>query len=120
MKELSLMDLPTIQAIGLSADDLTFDPRAQHHKGAGLHIRQMHLPAGKTSISHSHAEDHLSILASGSCRMISVEGVSSHTGPTCILIKTGIQYAITAASDVVWFCISDLAGDDDKLNSLGD
>lgn len=109
-----------IKNLNLSVDDVTFDPHGIHHKGAGLHIRQMSVPSGKTSITHKHDEDHLSILANGSCVMTSDEGSASYVGPACILVKRNIQYAITATSDLVWFCISDISGVDDSLVSLGD
>ena len=109
-----------VKAMRLAVDDVTFDPRGQHYRGAGLHVRQMHLPKGKTSITHRHGEDHLAVLARGACVLTSDEGVATHTSPTCISVKRGVQYAITATDDVVWFCISDISGDDDKLDSLGD
>jgi len=99
--------MKTIQLLGLTKEQLTFDPNGRHHYGAGLHIRQMSLPAGKTSITHNHEHDHLSVLASGSCVIRGDGSERVLHGPTCVPILAGIHYAITAQTDVEWFCISD-------------
>jgi mannose-6-phosphate isomerase-like protein (cupin superfamily) len=76
-----------------------------HHFSSGVYAKQMHLKKGYFALSHKHAYDHLSILASG-VAMVEVGGEkTTYTAPACIEIKAGKHHQITAMEDVTWFCI---------------
>lgn len=82
-----------------------------HHFGAHEYAKETHIPAGVVLTQHEHEYDHLSILAHGKA-LVCVDGVCfERTGPTCLNIPAGKQHSVTAATDVVWFCIH---GTDDK------
>ncbi len=77
----------------------------QHHFSAGVYAKQMRLNAGCMALSHKHAYDHLSILASGIAIVRTSEGEKRFIAPACIEIKAGLNHEIVALEDVVWFCI---------------
>lgn len=76
-----------------------------HHFSDGLYAKQMVIPAGHFAVTHAHAYDHLSILASGQAT-VEVDGVvTMHTAPACINIAAGKHHEVIALTDIVWFCI---------------
>ena len=84
---------------------IEIDLGIQHHFSSGVYAKQMHLPKGHFALSHKHAFDHMSILASG-IAVVVVDGKETvYTAPACIEIKAGHEHSITALEDVTWFCI---------------
>lgn len=81
------------------------DPQIVHHFSSGVYAKQMSIPKGFTALSHSHAFDHLSILASGKVIVSTDEGITEYTAPTAITIKAGVHHAIYAMQDSSWFCV---------------
>ena len=76
-----------------------------HFFGGGVYAKQTVIPAGVELLQHSHAFDHLSILATGSV-VVRVNGESTpYVGPACIVIKAGIPHAVKATTNAVWYCI---------------
>jgi hypothetical protein len=74
---------------------------------ANLYSRMMHFKnAGDTEVGHTHAFDHLTLLASGSIRLI-VEGkVSDFKAPHMIYIhKDKIHEVIALENNTVAYCI---------------
>jgi quercetin dioxygenase-like cupin family protein len=77
----------------------------EHHFGGGVYSKETRIPAGTTLAQHVHKHDHLSILASGHV-LVTVDGRSQHfKGPACLTIAAGKSHAVSALSDVVWYCI---------------
>ncbi|GAC1664566.1 MAG: hypothetical protein PVS3B2_00380 [Candidatus Dormibacteraceae bacterium] len=103
-----------MKALGapLSADDIT------HHLCAGIYAKQIRIAAGSVVMSHQHAFDHLSILASGHVRVITDAGEAIHTAPATILIRKGLNHAVHALADSVWFCVH--ATDETDLERIDD
>jgi quercetin dioxygenase-like cupin family protein len=77
----------------------------QHHFSAGVYAKQMHLPKGFTALSHSHAFDHLSLLAKGKVIVRTDKSVATYSAPFCITIEKNTHHSIEAIDDTVWFCI---------------
>lgn len=76
-----------------------------HHFGGGTYAKETLITAGETLSQHSHPHEHLSILASG-LAVVSCEGVTRRLrGPACITIPAHKRHAVTAVTDVIWYCI---------------
>lgn len=76
-----------------------------HNFSDGLYAKQMFVPQGYVIGQHAHKFSHLSILAKGKVIVRTDEGIAEYTAPACLEIKEGIQHAIEALEDTVWFCI---------------
>ena len=81
------------------------DPQIVHHFSDGLYAKQMVIPEGHVAVSHQHNYDHLSVLASGKVLLKTDTWDKVYTAPACINIEAGINHAIIALEDSVWFCI---------------
>jgi quercetin dioxygenase-like cupin family protein len=88
---------------------------------ANLYSRMMHFEkAGDIEIGHTHQFDHLTLLASGSLRVV-VDGVSSEfVAPHMIYIKADKNHELIALQDnTVAFCIHALR-DGDRVEDIID
>ena len=84
---------------------IDIDLQIKHHFAAGLYARQMLLPRGHFAVTHAHAYDHLSILASGEVTVETDGVVVSYQAPAVITILAGQHHRIEAQHDAVWFCV---------------
>lgn len=71
----------------------------------GVYAKELHIPAGFRLDSHSHAYDHLSVLARGSVRLTVAGSTRDVTGPCALTIMAGETHKLIALTDAVWFCI---------------
>lgn len=72
----------------------------------GVHINKFEIPKGTVLISHCHVYDHPSILASGEVELWLGPGRLQYLiGPTEVKIAAGVKHALTALTDVVWYCV---------------
>ena len=76
-----------------------------HNFSDGLYAKEMFVPQGYVIGQHAHKFSHLSILAKGKVIVRTDEGITEYTAPACLEIKEGINHAIEALEDTVWFCI---------------
>jgi len=76
-----------------------------HHFSDGLYAKQMFIPKGYMAGTHAHKFSHLSILAKGKVIVKTDDSEAIYDAPACIEIKEGINHAIEALEDSVWFCI---------------
>lgn len=81
------------------------DTLTKHHFSEGLYAKQMTLPAGYEALSHSHAYDHLSILAAGRVIVTTDAGQTEYVAPCCINIVKNTNHSIYALEDASWFCV---------------
>jgi quercetin dioxygenase-like cupin family protein len=77
----------------------------QHHFSDNLYAKEIILSAGSLVIQHKHKFDHLSILAKGKVIVLFDEDAVEYTAPACINIVKGVDHAIKALEDSVWFCV---------------
>lgn len=72
----------------------------------GVYAKELHIPAGFMLVSHSHPYDHLSILAAGVVTLTR-DGVlpAELRGPCAVTVAAGVEHALHAITDAVWFCI---------------
>ena len=71
----------------------------------GTLIRKIRIPKGYTAMSHQHHYSHLSLLAKGSVLVTTDNDSNKYVAPACIEIKAGVNHAILALEDCVWYCI---------------
>ena len=76
-----------------------------HNFSDGLYAKQMFVPKGYVIGQHAHKFSHLSVLAKGKVIVRTDDDVAEYTAPACLEIKEGINHAIEALEDTVWFCI---------------
>ena len=81
------------------------DLGVKHNFSDGLYAKEMFVPKGYIVGQHAHKFSHLSILAKGKVIVRTDEGVTEYSAPACLEIKEGINHAIEALEDTVWFCI---------------
>ena len=77
----------------------------KHNFSDGMYAKEMFIPKGYVVGQHAHKFSHLSILAKGKVVVRTDEGVAEYAAPACLEIKEGINHAIEALEDTVWFCI---------------
>ena len=87
-----------------------------HNFSDGLYAKQMFVPKGYFVGQHAHTFSHLSILAKGKVIVCSDTETKTYTAPACLEIKKGINHAIEALEDTVWFCIH--ATDETDINKI--
>ena len=89
------------EKVGTFAIDLGI----KHNFSDGLYAKEMFVPKGYMVGQHAHKFSHLSILAKGKVIVRTDESTVEYTAPACLEIKEGINHAIEALEDTVWFCI---------------
>lgn len=103
-----------------NAGRFDFDPQIQHHFSDAVYAKQVHIPAGAMIVSHKHNYSHLSLLAQGTVIVETDTGKPQrYEAPTCIEIKAGVNHAVHALTDTVWFCIHHTdCKDPDKIDEV--
>jgi quercetin dioxygenase-like cupin family protein len=91
----------------------------EHHFGGGVYAKGMHLPANYVIGKHTHAFDHLSILAHGSVEFMVDGEVTVVDAPACLTIKANKEHCVRALTDVLWYCIHATdCTDADKIDEI--
>ena len=74
---------------------------------SNLFARQMHfVSAGDSELGHTHAHDHMTLLAKGRLRVTINDEDTDFTAPQMIYIKAELKHTLTALSDnTVAYCI---------------
>ncbi len=81
-------------------------PQAEVIQFGGVHIKKFTIKEGTLLISHCHVYDHPSILAEGAAELWTGPGeYQTLVGPTEVRIAAGVKHAITALTDITWYCI---------------
>lgn len=81
----------------VDADDL--------HLVAGILAKAFHFRQGQRAPQHSHAHDHISVVARGFVEL-TVDGVSSEHGPGSVIhIAAGKEHWVRALTQATWLCI---------------
>jgi quercetin dioxygenase-like cupin family protein len=77
----------------------------EHYFSDNLYSKQINLDAGSLVVQHRHKFDHLSILAKGKVIVLFEDDAVEYIAPACINIIKGVDHAIKALEDSVWYCI---------------
>jgi mannose-6-phosphate isomerase-like protein (cupin superfamily) len=75
-----------------------------HHEADGLYTKEIRLPAGVAFGKHIHQYSHQSFLGKGKVKLIRGDREDIIEAPACILVEAGVEHAIFALTDTVWFC----------------
>ena len=82
---------------GLSSERIRHVFVGQDVPGKGLYAKELRIPAGFDLISHSHAYDHLSVLASGTVLWSSGgQTVRRLRGPCAVTVEAGVEHSLRA------------------------
>ena len=86
---------------------------------ANMFVRQMHFKkVGASEPGHTHAFDHLTLLASGQLRVDANGQSTEYTAPAMIYINKDTEHQLTAlVEDTVAYCIHGLR-DDEKSDDI--
>jgi quercetin dioxygenase-like cupin family protein len=71
----------------------------------GVEMLKYIVPAGAVLVSHCHGYDHPSILASGEVELWTPARIQKLTGPIEVKIPAGVKHAVSALTDIVWYCL---------------
>lgn len=101
------LSLPTLDQIHALEDALTNHPNRlhlepEHHFAPGQYLRVLRIPAGVALTGMMHVHEHLSILAEGSIRVTTDDGMKTITGPMIVHAKAMTKRAAIALTDVTW------------------
>lgn len=77
----------------------------EHHFSTHIYAKQIVLDKDTIVVQHKHKFDHLSILAQGKVLVLFEDDAVEYTAPACINIVKGVDHAIKALEDSVWFCV---------------
>ena len=78
------------------------DCTVEHRFSPGLYLREIFMPAGTRIIGKIHATEHFNIVLTGSCTMITAEGIEEIKAPYTFISKAGIQKCLVIHEDCVW------------------
>ena len=78
----------------INPDDCTF-----HHFADGVYLRELFMAAGTVVVGKIHRTKHLTIIASGTVRITTSNGVEEITGPSVFVSDAGAKKAIYAITD---------------------
>lgn len=80
----------------------------------------MHLfnNAGDTHEGHAHAFDHITLLASGSVKMVHDNGEAEFKAPHLIVTPKGIKHQFTALEPNTVFCCIHAIREKDELDAI--
>ena len=81
---------------------------------------KMHLfnHEGDTHEGHTHAFDHITLLASGSVKMVHDKGEAEYKAPHLIVTPKGIKHKFTALEPNTVFCCIHAIREKDELDSI--
>jgi len=88
------------QAINEQCEVIDFEPLTQHHFADGVYLRELFVPAGVVAVGKIHRTKHMTIIASGTCRITTDDGVKEITGPGVFICEAGMKKAVYAVTDV--------------------
>lgn len=83
----------------------TLEPEISFIWCGGIACKRLRFKRGSYAPQHAHIHDHLSVVASGFCR-VEVDGVSTDYGPgDCIEVAAGKVHGVRALTDATWLCL---------------
>ena len=74
-----------------------------HHCGAGIYIRELHMPAGMVVVGHRHTEDGMNVMLTGKMALINESGELEYLeAPQTFESKAGVRKAAYIMEEVIW------------------
>lgn len=78
------------------------------------------LNVGDTHEGHSHAFDHITLLATGSVNMVHDKGQAEYKAPHLIVTPKGVKHQFTALEPNTVFCCIHAIREKDELDAIAD
>lgn len=89
------------EAIKDQCELIDMEQHTTNHFADGIYLRELFIPAGVVCTGKIHKTRHITIVASGTCRITTDDGVKEITGPAVFVSEPGIKKAVVALTDVV-------------------
>lgn len=86
-------------AINGLPEQINLDKHTHHHFAPGVYLRELFIPAGVVITGKIHRTKHLTIIASGTVRITTSNGVEEMTGPAVFVSDAGTKKAIYAITN---------------------
>lgn len=93
------------QAISEQLPPVDLDPLTFHHFAPGVYLRELRIPAGVVLTGKIHRFETMNILAAGTIRVTTDDGVKELTAPAIFNSAPGVKKAGFAVTDVVFLNI---------------
>lgn len=90
--------------------------KTNHYFADGMYCREVFRPAGTLIVGKVHRKEHFYIVASGTVRITSDEGVLDITGPCVWVSRPGTKRAVLAMTDAT--CLTVHRTDETNLDLL--
>src|SRR6185369_9560089 len=71
----------------------------EHHFADGMYCRSLFRPAGTLIVGKVHRKEHFYIVASGTIKVTTDDGVREITGPAVLVSSPGTKRAVLALTD---------------------
>jgi hypothetical protein len=86
-------------AINSHPNQVNLDDDTHHHFAPGVYLRELFIPEGVVITGAIHRTKHLTIVANGTVRITTDDGVKELTGPAVFVSEIGAKKAIYAITD---------------------
>ena len=86
-------------AINSHPNQVNLDDDTYHHFAPGIYLRELFIPEGVVITGAIHRTKHLTIVANGTVRITTDDGVKELTGPAVFVSEIGAKKAIYAITD---------------------
>lgn len=73
-----------------------------HRFSDGLYLREILMPKGTRIIGKIHATEHFNVILTGSCTVITAEGIEEFKAPHTFISKAGVQKVVVVHEDCQW------------------
>jgi len=78
-----------------------------HHFGKP-YMKEYSLGAGEWLLTHSHTQDHVSVLLEGDAILMIGDEATELRGPCSVIVKAHLNHSVRAVTPIHWFCIWDM------------
>jgi hypothetical protein len=85
--------------INAHPNQINLDSHTHHHFAPGVYLRELFIPEGVVITGAIHRTKHITIVASGTVRITTDDGVRELTGPAVFVSEIGAKKAIYAITD---------------------
>jgi len=73
-----------------------------HRFADGIYLREIFMPKGTRIIGKIHSTQHFNVVLTGSCTVITAEGVEEIKAPHTFVSKAGVQKVVVVHEDCQW------------------
>ena len=99
--EVSIKQVFQLEDVIKSVPESHVELEVKHHFASHMLLRELHIPAGVVAVGKVHRTKHLTIIASGTVRITTDDGIVEITGPEVFVSKPYAKKAVFALTDAV-------------------